>query len=264
MPRSARIKSRTGIYHAVMWSGPGLKLFEKPEEYRDFLQLAREYGARRGVEIYAYSLLPDHAHLLVGEKRSRRNADELSGISEFCRCLNTVYAMHYNQSRGRYGRVFAERYKSEPVETRPHFLRVLRNLCREPVYRGLVSHPRDYLWTSYRAIAAGKGTIENLHVIFTQMPQNELLTYLNKPGIEHCMEMPVRRRNMSDESAGEMILGISGLKELAEFGALDEVSKLHYLSLFYNKGIQKQQLCRLLGAEPRLLRRIRVGADPTV
>lgn len=62
------------------------------------------------VEIVAYSLLPNHYHLLV--KQCSEN-----GISEFMRRLSTGYTSYFNQKNKRSGSLFQGRFKRVHVGT---------------------------------------------------------------------------------------------------------------------------------------------------
>lgn len=62
------------------------------------------------VEIVAYSLLPNHYHLLV--KQCSGN-----GISEFMRRISTGYTSYFNQKNERSGSLFQGRFKRVHIDT---------------------------------------------------------------------------------------------------------------------------------------------------
>jgi len=60
------------------------------------------------VEILAFTLLPNHYHLLL-----RQNSD--GGISEFMQKLGTGYTMYFNKKHGRVGSLFQGTFKSKRI-----------------------------------------------------------------------------------------------------------------------------------------------------
>lgn len=75
-------------------------------EGRTFVDL---YDIERGeelVDIGAYSLMPNHFHLLLHERIE-------GGISEFMRKLCTAYAMYFNKKHKRVGTLFESRFKAK-------------------------------------------------------------------------------------------------------------------------------------------------------
>ena len=65
MPRQAREKSRTGIYHVMLRGINKQQIFEDQEDYYKFLEVINDYKTISGFEIYAYCLMGNHVHLLI-------------------------------------------------------------------------------------------------------------------------------------------------------------------------------------------------------
>ncbi len=107
MARKARIKSATGIYH-VMLRGEE-ELFDTRESTEMFLSILDLYVKEQKAELYAYSVLSDRIHLVIGEgSRS---------LSELIKAVSIRYARYFNGKRGTNGRLFYGRFQSEPLET---------------------------------------------------------------------------------------------------------------------------------------------------
>ncbi len=65
MPRTARIKSKTGIYH-VMLRGIGKQnIFEDELDKQKFMMLLTEAKQKSQFSLYAYCLMNNHVHLLL-------------------------------------------------------------------------------------------------------------------------------------------------------------------------------------------------------
>ena len=97
--------------------------------------------------IYAWALLPNHAHLLVrtGSRPLPRSM----------RSLLTGYAGAFNRRHKRVGHLFQNRYKSIVVEEEPYLLELVRYLHLNPLRARLLSDLRAldrYPWTGHSAL----------------------------------------------------------------------------------------------------------------
>ena len=57
MPRQARKKSESGIYHVMLRGINQQQIFEDEEDYEKFLQILRECKAVSGFKLFAYCLM---------------------------------------------------------------------------------------------------------------------------------------------------------------------------------------------------------------
>jgi len=67
--------------------------------------------------------------------------------------LNANGARRHNRTHERRGRVLLAPYHAELIEEQAHLLEVIRYDVLNPVRAGMVDHPADYRWSSYRATA---------------------------------------------------------------------------------------------------------------
>ena len=105
MPRGARKKSNTGIYH-VMLRGINLQnIFIDDEDNEKFIDILTEYQKKMANEIYAYCLMGNHIHLLIKEG----NED----LSNTIRRIGVSYVHWYNWQYDRKGHLFQDRYKAD-------------------------------------------------------------------------------------------------------------------------------------------------------
>jgi len=65
MPRKARTKSTSGIYHIMMRGINRQVIFKGEEDYSKFIHTLKRYKGQCGYEIYAYCLMSNHIHLLI-------------------------------------------------------------------------------------------------------------------------------------------------------------------------------------------------------
>jgi len=64
MPRVAREKSSTGIYHIMLRGINRHTIFLDDEDNEKFLQMMKECKATSGFKLYGYCLMGNHVHLL--------------------------------------------------------------------------------------------------------------------------------------------------------------------------------------------------------
>ena len=142
MPRRARKKSRSGIYHIVLRGINKQRIFEDDQDYQKFLETIKAHKEASGYKIYAYCLMSNHVHLLMKEGR------ESLGIA--FRRIGASYIYWYNWKYSRRGHLFQDRYKSEAVETDGYFLTVLRYIHQNPTKARIAKEIQAYPWSSYR------------------------------------------------------------------------------------------------------------------
>jgi putative transposase len=67
--------------------------------------------------------------------------------------LNSAYGQFFNRDTGQVGHVLQGRYKALVVDRDAYLLQVIRYIALNPVRAGLVRHPGDWNWSSYRVLA---------------------------------------------------------------------------------------------------------------
>lgn len=79
-------------------------------------------------------------------------------------------AAHVNWAHKRTGTLWEGRYRAAPIDSDDYFLSCCRYIELNPVRAGMVAHPRDYLWSSYRAHADGaKDALAREHPLYRRL-----------------------------------------------------------------------------------------------
>jgi putative transposase len=128
------------IYNRGVNRGP---IFFCEENWSFFLRQMEAFFKPDLVEITAYCLMPTHYHLLVLLKTD--NFSELV-MQPFA----TSYSKAVNRQNKRVGPLFQGRFQAKRIEKDSHLLQLSRYLHLNPVKAGLVEHPSDWLYSSYR------------------------------------------------------------------------------------------------------------------
>ena len=246
MPRSARLKSNSGIYHVILRGINRQRIFEDAEDYDRFLFLLNHYREACDVELYAWCLMPNHVHLLLKEGKLP--------LSAYFRRLGTSFVYWYNLKYERVGHLFQDRYKSETVEDDAYFLTALRYIHLNPVKAGLCGKPEEYPYSSYR------GYFENSNLgtefVLGLLDKEEFARYHEENAADSCMDITEQPRcRITDAKAKEIMTALCGCESVSEFQQLAEDRKEKVLSALLHAGGSIRQVSRLTGASFGIVRK---------
>ncbi len=105
-----------------------------------------------GLLVYGYVVMPEHVHLLVSEPERVLLSRALQSLKQ---SVARTLALRAKDS------FWLARYYDFNVASEQKFLEKLRYIHRNPVTRGLVAHPEDWAWSSFRHYASGDaGVVE--------------------------------------------------------------------------------------------------------
>lgn len=203
MPRHAREKSRTGIYHIMVRGINRQDIFHDVVDYQRYLDTICRVKAEEDFVVLGYCLMPNHIHLLLKEGES--------DVSDIMKRIGASYAYWYNWKYDRNGHVFQDRFKSESVEDEAYLLTVIRYIHQNPVKAGIVSRPEEYRWSSCQDyfnenyLQTGLTHTELILSIFSDDRQRaaDLFRKHNREiSTEICLEDEVKKR-ISDEEVKE-------------------------------------------------------------
>lgn len=151
MPRRAREKSGSGVYHIMVRGINREDIFTDEQDRQNYLSTLKKYKDICGYEVYGYCLMSNHVHLLLREGTE--------SIGQAMKRIGARYVYLYNTKYERCGHLFQDRFKSEAVEDDRYLMAVLRYIHQNPVQAGLVDAPADYQWSSYNEYVYGKGYV---------------------------------------------------------------------------------------------------------
>jgi putative transposase len=143
MPRQRRADEAGMIYHALNRGNRRQVIFHKDEDYEAFIRVLAEALAKYAVEIFAFTLMPNHWHLVLRPARDGQ-------MGSFLRWVTATHTLRYHahyHTRG-YGHLYQARFKSFPVQSDEHFYVVCRYVERNPLRAKLVDSARMWRFGS--------------------------------------------------------------------------------------------------------------------
>ena len=247
MPRQARKKSETGIYHIMLRGINQQQIFEDSEDFSKFLQVLKDCKAISEFEIYAYCLMGNHIHLLIQEIKEP--------IEQIMKRIATRFVYWYNIKYQRVGHLFQDRFKSEPVEDDAYFLTVLRYIHQNPIKAGICKKPQNYQHSSYNEFL-GITYLINRDFVFDMIDKEQFIVFNNEKTFDKCLDIednPLIK--VTDEQAQRIIEKYSKCRNVAEFQNLDIKSRDKYLKKFKENGLSIRQISRLTGVSFNVVRK---------
>ncbi|GHU05544.1 transposase [Betaproteobacteria bacterium] len=152
MPRRPRLALANVPLHLIQRGNNRQACFFADEDYRAYLDWLADSAHKAGCLIHAYVLMTNHVHLLVSAARSE-------SPGEMMKLLGQRYVQYVNRNYRRSGSLWEGRYRSCPVQSEDYLLACQRYIELNPVRAGMVGHPAEYRWSSYRANAQGERDI---------------------------------------------------------------------------------------------------------
>ena len=139
MGHKRRIEVPGGLFHVTARGNAQEAIYDDTTDYIEFLRTFATVVAQYRWLTHAYSLLPNHYHLLVETPEPNLGAG--------MHLLNGRYARRLNNRHGRVGHVFQGPYGAELVERDEHLQEAYRYVVLNPVRAGLCERFEDWPWT---------------------------------------------------------------------------------------------------------------------
>ena len=116
MPRSARIKETTAIYHVMARSISEFDLFPDKSDKEAFLDILQTLKEKLQFKVYGFCLMSNHYHMIIDSNGY--------DISKLMKSLNQRYVKYINRNYKRRGHLLAERFNSKIIDSDEYMLTV--------------------------------------------------------------------------------------------------------------------------------------------
>ena len=245
MPRQARKKSSSGIYHVMLRGINKQQIFEDEEDCEKFLWVLKETKAVSEYKLFAYCLMGNHIHLLIKEEKEP--------LEQIFKRIGGKFVYWYNIKYQRVGHLFQDRFKSEPVEDDAYLFTVLRYIHQNPTKAKLCENIEDYKFSSYIEYT-DRNRIVDTEFILDMMPLDEFAAFNHIENTDKCLELEEKETvRLTDEQAKAIIELYSGCRNVTEFLSLPKAEQGKYIEEFRDKGLSIRQMVRLTGISKGLV-----------
>ena len=244
MARKPRIFTDTGKYHIILRGNNQQNLFYDNQDRIFMLNRLKKYSTELKIEIYAYCLMNNHIHILLG------NATPT--LSLFVQKLANSYVYYYNSKYERTGHLFQGRFKSEPINDDIYFKTVLRYILQNPEKAG-ISTTTAYKWSSFTALqkTEQQNWINTQYLIELFNSKEQLLKFINEQDNLKYMEYNNKLR-ISDIKAITLIKKIFRQHPSQLIKINPEIS-LPKIKILKQKGLSITQITRLTGLSRKVV-----------
>jgi putative transposase len=153
MPRQSRIDAPGALHHIINRGIERKKIFRDEEDYQNFVNRLSKLIEATGTTCYAWSLMPNHFHLLL---QTGHNP-----ISKFMMRLLSGYANTFNRKYKRSGHLFQNRYKSILCQKDNYLKELVRYIHLNPLRAKVVNTIEELNRYPFTGHAALKGHLDN-------------------------------------------------------------------------------------------------------
>lgn len=214
MPRGSRIDAVGAVHHIMVRGIERRKIFDGDADRDHFLHRMGEILLDTGTTCFAWSLMPNHFHLLLRTGNVP--------VSTVMRRLLTGYAVWFNRSRSRVGHLFQNRFKSILCQEDSYLLELVRYIHLNPLRAGLVKNIQELDAYPY----SGHGTLMGVLMKARQETDEILKLFGSEPAsarlsYRQFVEQGIEQGRRNDLAGGGLIRsagGWEGLKQKREEG----------------------------------------------
>lgn len=256
MPRMARQKSSTKVYHIILRGNAKQDIFLEKQDYIKFLKEICQTKEKYQYELYAYCLMPNHVHLAMYDKKEN--------LSKALQSLAISYSAYWNKKYKRVGHLFQNRFLSKNVETETYLKTLCRYIHQNPWKSG-IAKMEEYQWSSYQEYLKKSKIIEEKQLLrlFANCKKEARDNFIkfhtidiNQDNIKELMEYEMIEK-LNDEQARKYIVEILGFKNIQEIAQYSMTKRNNYLRRLKNiQGISMAQIARLVGLSKKMVERI--------
>jgi len=176
MARVPRVDVGGEIYHCLNRSVGRQQIFNDSSDYKLFENVLEEINEITSVDILAYTLMPNHFHLVL---QPREDGD----LADFMKRLTVTHTQRHRVKTMTVGTgpVYQGRYKSFLIQEDVHLLTVLRYVERNPLTAHLVKKANEWEYGSVYRRYHGTAKAQRLLAPWPVPEPKEYLSLLAHP-----------------------------------------------------------------------------------
>lgn len=257
MPRLARQKSYTDVYHIILRGINKQDIFFDEIDRWKFLKELKRCKEKYKFEVLAYCLMDNHVHIMIKDNEKH--------INKIMQSMNVSYAIYFNKRHERVGHLFSNRYNSRVVENQNYLLNLQKYIHQNPEKAG-IEKTNKYKWSSYHEYI-GESKFADTEFILDLLSDNRNnaieefkrinLKHMILDNVEDILEYEMLT-GISDEEARKLIelkIGQENLQNIHKYNSKlrNEILK----QILEIKGISNRQISRVIGIHRKILDRLK-------
>jgi len=233
------------MYHIIFRGISRQNLFEEDSDYLKLKEIIKKVKTEMKAELYAYCFMTNHVHLFIKENNT-------GDISKIMTKILSHYATWFNIKYLRSGSLFANRYKSEPVEDDRYYLGLIRYIHQNPLKAHLVNNIGAYPYSSYHEYCSNISDITDIDFSLDMLHDDRKTAIrqfieLNKCELEESFDITESQRK-SPQYIRRIIMSEIDGKEPAIIEEMPKPERDVLIRKFvFEKGISKSALERATG-----------------
>ncbi len=253
MPRMARKKCNTKVYHVILRGNAKQDIFLEKQDYNKFTKEIYNTKEKYQYELYAYCFMTNHVHLIIYDKNDK--------LSKILQSLTVSYSAYWNKKYERVGHLFQNRFLSKNVEDEKYLRTLCRYIHQNPCKSG-IGEMEEYPWSSYQEYLEGREIVETKQVLmlFGENKTEAISNFINfhkvnqkREDIGELIEYEMVEK-INDEQAKKYIEEILKLENIQEILQYSVKKRNEYLKRLKGiQGINKTQIARVTGLTKKMI-----------
>lgn len=168
MPRRARVLLPGVTLHLIQRGNNRSACFYAKDDCFFYLEQLADQAKKHGCAIHAWCLMTNHVHLLLTPIKPESAGLMMKGLGQ-------RYVQYINRTYRRSGTLWEGRYRSCLMQEEAYVLACYRYIELNPVRAGMVEHPGEYRWSSYRANAQAElSSLISPHPLYESLGSNRM------------------------------------------------------------------------------------------
>lgn len=247
MPCPKRIECESQVYHLTARGVGRMNIFEDDGDRQEFMRLVAFALKNRGVQLLAWCLMSNHAHLLVH--------GSLAEVSKAMKASLGRYATVFNSRHGRVGHLFQGRFASTPILDDAQLIATVCYIHSNPARAGISDTDR-YSWSSYREYIGAPVLAETAFVLDIMGGTEGFISLHRSEESPEPPPSPSRLRTaFFDEEAKKTAQEMLGGSALGDLAGLPKAERDEKLAALKAAGLSIRQIERLTGIGRNIVHR---------
>lgn len=164
------------VYHIFNRGNGKLDVFHDENDFRHFLKILKHYRDKFNLQIFHWVLMNNHFHLVA-------SINILGHLSKCVGGITQAYAQYHHKRWNSAGKLWQNRFKSQPVQKEKYLYECGRYIERNPLRADIVKYPWDYAWSSCQVYVRNKfdgiTTLDSVYDAFGEDQAEKIQGYKN-------------------------------------------------------------------------------------